>query len=146
MENHGFVLGPISINPVTQQDTIILPETLTALVDFTRRVGIDLGGASLTLDAGFDSKANKDAIKAHKMKPVIYPNRRNTKTPIAIARKFRWFARALYRLRYKVERTFGWQDIYRKLAVSYDRLPEIRKGGRLLAYSMIHFRVTFHTS
>lgn len=118
MENHGFVLGPISINPVTQQDTIILPETLTALVDFTRRVGIDLCGSSLTLDAGFDSKANKDAIKAHKMKPVIYPNRRNTKTPSAIARKFRWFARALYRLRSKGERTFGWQDIYRKLAVS----------------------------
>jgi transposase len=45
-----------------------------------------------------------------------------------------------------VERTFGWQDIYRKLAVSYDRLPEVRKGGRLLAYSMINFRVTFHTS
>ena len=146
MENHGFVLGPISIKPVNQPDTIILPETLTALVDFTRRVGIDLCGASFTLDAGFDSKDNKDAIKAHKMKPVIYPNRRNTKTPIAIARKFRWFARALYRLRYKVERTFGWQDIYRKLAVSYDRLPEIRKGGRLLAYSMINFRVTFHTS
>ena len=49
-------------------------------------------------------------------------------------------------LGYKVERTFGWQDIYRKLAVSYDRLPEIRKGGRLLAYSMINFRVTFNTS
>ena len=92
--NHGFVLGPISINPVTQQDTIILPATLTAFVEFTRRVGIDLCGSSLTLDAGFDSQANKDAIKAHKMKPVIYPNRRNTKTPIAIARKFRWFARA----------------------------------------------------
>jgi transposase len=115
-------------------------------VDFTRRIGIDLCGSSCTLDAGFDSKDNKDAIKAHKMKPVIYPNRRNTKTPIAIARQFRWFDRALYRLRYKVERTFGWQDIYRKLAVSYDRLPEIRKDGRLLAYSMINFRVTFNTS
>jgi transposase len=146
VENHGFVLGPISIKPVNQQDTIILPETLTTLVDFTRRIGIDLCGSSLTLDAGFDSKDNKDAIKAHKMKPVIYPNRRNTQTPIAIARKFRWFDRARYRLRYKVERTFGWQDIYRKLAVSYDRLPEIRKGGRLLAYSMINFRVTFNTS
>jgi transposase len=88
-----------------------LPETLTTLVDFTRRIGIDLGGSSLTLDAGFDSQDNRDAIKAHKIKPVIYPNRRNTKTPIAIARKFRWFDRALYRLRYKVERTFGWQDV-----------------------------------
>jgi transposase len=118
VDNHGFVLGPISLNPVPHPDTIILPETLTALVDFTRRVGIDLCGSSLTLDAGFDSQANKDAIKAHQMQPVISPNRRNTKTPSAIARKCRWFARALYRLRYKVERTFGWQDIYRKLAVS----------------------------
>src|SRR5206468_12067190 len=99
-----------------------------------------------TLDAGVDSQDNNDAIKAQKMKPVTYASPRNTKTPIAIARKFRWFDRALYRLRDKVERTFGWQDIYRKLAVSYDRLPEIRKGGRLLAYSMINFRVTFNTS
>ena len=123
-----------------------MPETLTTLVDFTRRIGIDLCGSSLTLDAAFDSQDNRDTIKAHKINPVIYPNRRNTKAPIAIARKFRWFDRALYRLRYKVERTFGWQDVYRKLAVSYDRLPEIRQGGRLLAYSMINFRVTFSTS
>jgi hypothetical protein len=77
-----------------------LPETLTTLVDFPRRMGIDLCGSSVTLDAGFDSQDKKDAIKTHKMKPVISPNRRNTKTPIAIAQKFRWFDRALYRLRY----------------------------------------------
>ena len=115
-------------------------------MDFTRRLGIALCGSSLTLDAGFDSQDNRDAIKAHKIHPVISPNRRNTKTPLAIARKLRWFDRALSRLRYKVERTFGWQDVYRKLAVSYDRLPEIRAGGRLLAYSMINFRVTFNPS
>jgi len=146
VDNHGFVVGPISVKPVNQQDTVILPETLTALVDFTDRIGIDLRGSALTLDSGFDSQDNKAIIKAHHMKPVIHPNRRNTKTPIVIARMFRWFDRELYRLRYTVERTFGWQDTYRKLAVSYDRLPEIRKGGRLLAYSMINFRVTFNTS
>lgn len=146
MDNHGFVVGPISVKPVNQQDTVILPETLTALVDFTHGIGIDLRGSALTLDAGFDSQDNKDIIKAHHMKPVIHPNRRNTKTPIVMARIFRWFDRDLYRLRYKVERTFGWQDTYRKLVVSYDRLPEIRKGCRLLAYSMINFRVTFNTS
>ena len=145
VENHGFVVGPISVKPVNQQDTVILPETLTALVDFTQHIGIDLCGSVLTLDAAFDSHDNKEIIKAHQMKPVIYPNRRNTKTPIAIARMFRWFDRSLYRLRYKVERTFGWEDTYRKLALSYDRLPEIRKGGRLLAYSMINFRTAFNT-
>jgi transposase len=146
VENRGFVIGPLSVRPVNQHDTVILPEALTALVDFTQRIGIDLSGVALTLDAAFDSQDNKDLIKAHHMKPVIYPNRRNTKTPIVIARMFRWFDRSLYRLRYKVERTFGWEDTYRKLALSYDRLPEIRKGGRLLAYSMINFRMTFNTS
>lgn len=42
------------------------------------------------------------------------------------------------------ERTFAWQDTYRKLVISYDRLKETRKGFRLLAYSMINFRVTFN--
>ena len=72
MENHGFVVGPISVKPVNQQDTVILPETLTALVDFTDQIGIDLAGSAITLDAGFDSQDNKDIIKAHHMKPVIY--------------------------------------------------------------------------
>lgn len=145
VDNHGFVVGPICVKPVNQQDTVILPETLTALVDFTDQIGIDLQGSAVTLDAGFDSQDNKEMIKAQHLKPVIYPNRRNSKTPIAIARMFRWFDRRLYRLRYKVERTFGWQDTFRKLVISYDRLPEIRKGCRLLAYSMINFRVTFNT-
>jgi len=121
----------------------MLPDTLTNLVALTSRLGIDLSGSALTLDSGFDSQADRNAIKNQQMTPVIYPNRRNTKQPIAIARKFRWFNRDIYRERYKVERTFGWQDTYRKLVVSYDRLPAIRKGCRLLAYSMINFRVTF---
>ena len=50
----------------------------------THRIGIDLKDSALTLDAGFDSRANKEIIKAHHMKPVIYPNRRNTKTPIVL--------------------------------------------------------------
>lgn len=122
---------------------MILPETLTNLMEFTERIGLDLPGSALTLDAGFDSKENKPLVKENGLIPMIYPNPRNTKEPIAIARKFRWLNREIYRQRFKGERTFGWQDTYRKLVISYDRLEEIRKGFRLLAYSMINFRVTF---
>ena len=58
----------------------------------------------------------------------------------------RWFNKKHYKERYKVERTFGWQDTYRRLAISYDRLEEIRLGFRHLAYAMINFRVTFNSS
>lgn len=112
----------------------------------SQRVGMALSGSTLTLDSAFDSKANHELIKAHGVIPVIYPNRRNAKTPIVIARKFRWFRKDLYKDRYKVERTFGWQDTYRKLALSYDKLKETRLGFRHLAYSMINFRITFNDS
>ena len=134
----------MSIKPVNKHDTVILPEALDQVMEFTHRIGLDLAGSALTLDSGFDSKDNKTIIKGYGLIPVIYPNRRNTKKPIAIARKFRWFNRDVYQERYKVERTFGWQDTYRKLVISYDRLEETRKGFRLLAYSMINFRVTFN--
>jgi transposase len=140
------VLGPITIKPVNQQDMVIFPESLTKLSAFADQIGISLKGAAFTLDSGFDSKTNKNLIKSQKMKPVICPNRRNTKKPIAIARLYRWFDKELYRERYKVERTFGWQDTYRRLAISYDRLVETRLGFRHLAYSMINFRVTFNIS
>jgi hypothetical protein len=123
---------------------VILPETIDNLMEFTARIGLDLKGAPLTLDSGFDSQQNTTLLKQHGLIPMIYPNPRNTKEPIAIARKFRWLNRELYRQRYKVERTFAWQDTYRKLVVSYERLEQTRKGFRLLAYSMINFRVTFN--
>ena len=138
------MLGPITVKPVNQQDMVILPEGLTKLVTFARQIGLELEKSSFTLDSGFDSRTNKDLIKEQKLVPVINPNCRNTKEPIAIARMYRWFNKKHYKERYKVERTFGWQDTYRRLAISYDRLEEIRLGFRHLAYAMINFRVTFN--
>jgi transposase len=128
---------------VNEHDCTIFPETFTQLREFTRQLGIDLRGARLALDSGFDSKENKALIAGQGLVPVICPNRRNTQEPIAIARLYRWFDRDSYRQRYKVERTFAWQDTYRKLVVSYAQLKETRLGFRYLAYAMINFRVTF---
>ncbi|MDE0483956.1 MAG: transposase [Candidatus Poribacteria bacterium] len=103
-----------------------------------------LNASALTLDSGFGSKAHHNIIKEQGLVPVIYPNRRNAKAPIVIARRLRWFRKDIYKDRYKVERTFGWQDTYRKLTLSYDKLKETRLGFGNLAYSMINFRVTFN--
>lgn len=140
------MLGPITVRPVNQHDTVILPESLAKLVSFTTQIGIDLPGSVLTLDSGFDSQMNRKLIKEQKLVPIIYPNRRNTKDPVVIARLFDCFDKELYKERYKVERTFGWQDTYRRLAISYDRLEETRLGFRNLAYAMINFRFTFNNS
>ena len=145
-DNHGFIIGPITIKPVNEHDITILPEAFSDIIAFSKRIGMDLSGSALTLDLGFDSKVNHQLIREQGLIPVIYLNRRNAKEPIVIARKFRWFDKEIYKDRYKVERTFAWQDTYRKLALSYDKLKETRLGFRHLAYSMINFRITFNDS
>ncbi len=145
-DNHGFIISPITIKPVNQHDTTILPEAFTDFIAFAHRIGMCLNASALTLDSGFDTKAHHKIIKEQGLIPVIYPNRRNAKEPIVTARKFRWFRKDIYRDRYKVERTFSWQDTYRKLVLSYDKLKETRLGFRYLAYSMINFRATFNDS
>jgi len=145
-DNHGFIIGPITIKPVNRQDTTLLPKAFSDVIAFSKRIGMDLSGAALTLDSGFDAKVNHKLIREHGLIPVIHPNRRNAKEPIVIARMFRWFDKEIYKERYKVERTFGWQDTYRKLALSYDKLTETRLGFRHLAYSMINLRITFNDS
>jgi transposase len=44
-------------------------------------------------------------------------------------------------VRYNVERFFGWLENYRKLAVRYERLPNVFLGLIRLACSMILWRV-----
>ena len=125
---------------------VILPESLSKLISFAASIGLNLEGSAITLDSGFDSQTNKELIRKQKIRPVISPNCRNAKKPIVIARMYRWFDKEIYKERYKVERTYGWQDTYRRLAISYDILEEIRLGFRNLAYAMINFRVTFNDS
>lgn len=140
------MIGPVTVKPVNEHDCSILPEAFKRFIDATKRLRIDVRGSVLTLDSGFDSKDNKDTIKGCGVIPLIYPNKRNTKTPIKIAQRFRWFNKKAYKERYKIERTFAWQDVYKRVAVSYDRLKETRMGFRNLAYAMINFRVIFDTS
>ncbi len=145
-DNKGFIIGPITLKPVHHHDTTIGPEVLTEFISFSNRIGMDLESAALTLGAGFDSKVNHEIIKEQGLTPVIYPNKRNTKEPIAIACKFHWFKKNMDKERFKVERTFGWQGTDRKLALSYDKFKETRLGFRYLAGSMINFGVTFNHS
>lgn len=140
MENHGFVIAPLVVAPVNKHDALLVPESLAWFRVFADRIGLPIDRARITFDAGFDGDMNKRLVRTANLIPVIHPNRRNTKEPIAIARLYRWFDRATYKKRYCVERCFAWQDVYRKIAVCYERLTATRKGFRYLAYALINLR------
>jgi len=141
IDNNGNILSPLLVAPVNTHDSILLPQALKQTCSFlTQELRLSLKDVPVTLDKGFFSHENMTAIRAQNMKPVIHPNRRNTKEPVKIARMYRWFNRAIYKQRFAIERTFAWQDTYRKTVIVYERLSATRLGCKHLAYAMINLR------
>ena len=84
---------------------VLLPQGLNALKQVAKQVGLDLRGAYLNLDGGFDSAHNRKCIFNAGLIPNIPENPRNRKHPKR-GRK-RLFNAAIHALRMRVERTFG---------------------------------------
>src|SRR5215470_979263 len=61
-DNNGYVLAPLSVAPVNETDMVLLPQGLHALKQVAKEVGLDLRGAYVNLDGGFDSRANRKCI------------------------------------------------------------------------------------
>src|SRR5207302_9955199 len=107
IDNHGSVLAPVPVAPVNETDMVLLPEGLKALKQVVKEVGLDLKGAYLNLDGGFDSAHNRKMIFNAGMIPNIKENPRNRKATKR-GRK-RLFNAAIHALRMRVERTFAWE-------------------------------------
>src|SRR5262245_59796187 len=119
-DNHGYVLAPLPVVPVNETDMVLLPKGRHALKQVAKEVGLDLRGASVHLEGGFDSKANRKGIFNAGMIPNITETSRNLKHPKR-GRK-RWFNAAIHALRMRVERTFAWEDKFKRLLLRFERL------------------------
>ena len=110
------------------------------LIETSDLLGFSLYESFLTLDSGFDSEDNKLIIEWHNLKPVIKPNRRGTKDQEKLTEMYENFNGDIYKERLKIERTFAWQDTYRKLVIRYEKLECTHNGFKHLAYTMINLR------
>src|SRR5215510_8871743 len=77
IDNHGSVLAPVPVAPVNETDMVLLPDSLKALKRVAKEVGLDLRGAYLNLDGGFDSARNRKYIFNAGLIPNIPENPRN---------------------------------------------------------------------
>ena len=137
-DNHGYVLAPLPVAPVNETDMVLLPQGLKALKQVAKQVGLDLRGAYLNLDGGFDSTHNRKCIFNAGLIPNIPENRRNRKRPKR-GRK-RLFNAAIHALRVHVERTFAWEDKFKRLLLRFERIQQRHYGMKLLAYVLINLR------
>ena len=138
IDNNGYVLAPLPVAPVNAADTVLLPEGLQALKRVARLTGLELTGSYLNLDGGFDSTSNRKAIFNAGMIPNIPENPRNRKRPKR-GRK-RLFNQAIHALRERVERTFAWEDKFKRLLLRFEYLQQRHYGMKLMAYTLINMR------
>jgi tmRNA-binding protein len=117
---------------------VLFPEGLHALKQVAKEVRLDLRGASLNLDGGFDSIANRKCIFNAGMIPNIPENPRNRKHPKR-GRK-RLFNAAIHALRTRVERTFAWEDKFKRLLLRFERLQQRHYGMKVMGYTLINLR------
>src|SRR5262245_23847176 len=93
-----------------------LPQGLTAWKQVAKEVSLDLEGASLNLDGGFDSTRNRQCIFNAGLLPNIPEKPRNRKRP------------------------FAWEDKCKRRRLRFERMPQRHYGMTLLGYTMINLR------
>lgn len=138
IDTNGSVLAPLPVAPVNEAETVLLPKGSKALKRVAKLTGLVLEGAYLNLDGGFDSQSNRKAIFNAGMIPNIKENPCNRKTPKR-GRK-RWFNHAIHALRARVERTFAWEDKFKRVLLRFEYHQRRHYGMKLLAYTLINVR------
>lgn len=139
------MIAPFVTASVNVHDSQLVPSALFGFIEFADLLELDVFEKPFVWDSGFDAKWIREELIYERFIPIIKPrlfNRKNqTKTNEILDEFEEW--KNVYKGRYVVERTFAWEDTYRRLNVRYDRQNEMFNGFRYLAYSMINFRWLF---
>ena len=137
-DNHGYIVAPVPVAPVNATDMVLFPEGLKALKQVAKVAGVDLRGAYLNLDGGFDSARHRKCIVNAGLIPNIPENPRNRKRPKRGRRRL--FNAVIHALRMRVERTFAWEDKFKRLLLRFERIQQRHYGMKLMAYTLINLR------
>ena len=138
VENNGYILAPFPVAPVNVNDCILLPDSLNELTRIMRSIGVSLKGSVLNLDGVFDSRSNRKRIFNRGMVPNIPENPRNRKRPKPGPKRL--FDAAIHELRLVVERTFAWEDKFKRLLLRFERIQSRHLGFKRIAYALINLR------
>jgi len=133
------VLAPFVSAPGNRHESPLLQKALPQVTRIAHKVGLNLKNTLVSLDAAYDSRANRKAIFNRGMVPNIPENPRGRSTPKRGRQPF--FNPALYQERFfTIERVFAWEDKFRRLLLRFERISELHYALKSLAYTMINLR------
>jgi len=126
-------------------DSQLVPAALSGFVEFADLIDLDVWEKPFVWDSGFDAQWIRDRLIDERFIPIIKPRvilRKNKTKTNEILDDFEP-VKYIYKGRFVNERTFAWEDTYRKLNTRYEKLNCTFNGFRYLAYAMINFRWLF---
>jgi hypothetical protein len=126
------------VAPVHATARGLLPKGLKALKPVAKQIGVDWRGADRNLDGGVDSRHHRKSIVNAGMIPNMKENPRHRKRT-KCGRK-RLFNAPSHALRARVERTFAWEDKFKRLLRRFERIQQRHYGMKLMVYTLINLR------
>ena len=115
------VIAPFVSAPGNRNESPLLQKALPQVTRIAQKVGLDLNKTIASLDAAYDSRANRKAIFNRGMVPNIPENPRGRSTPKRGRKPI--FDPALYQERFfTIERVFAWEDKFRRLLLRFERI------------------------
>jgi len=138
-DRHGNVIAPFVSAPGNRHESPLLLKALPQVTRIAKNVGLALNKTIVSLDAAYDSRANRKAIFNRGMIPNIPENPRGRRTPKRGRQPL--FEQTLYQERFfTIERVFAWEDKFRRLLLRFERISELHYAMKSLAYTMINLR------
>jgi transposase len=128
----------MTVAPVNEVDMTLLGACLKDFKKVVKEVGLDITGTILNLDAGFDTKDNRKIVWRCGMKPNIKENPRNRQYPKKGRKRF--FDSEIYKLRFTVERSFAWEDKFKRLLIRFEHIHHRFLCFKLIAFTLINLR------
>lgn len=139
VDRHCHVLSPMIVAPGNRHEGPLFKESFGFLKSLFKRLGKSLHNSKVSLDAAYDSKANRKMIFNAGMIPNIKENRRNRKKTKRGRKRF--YDEEIFEERFRtVERVFAWEDKFKRLLLRFERISLHHFGLKLLAYTMINLR------
>lgn len=138
-------MAPFVTAAVNVHDSQLVPAALSGFVEFADLTDLDVWEKPFVWDSGFDAQWIRDRLIDERFIPIIKPRvilRKNKTKTNEILNEF-LSVEYIYKGRFVNERTFAWEDTYRKLNTRYEKLNCTFNGFRYLAYAMINFRWLF---
>ena len=134
-EANGYPIACSEIVGATTADMGLVDPVMESLAYVESELGVSSKGI-VNLDSGFDSGANEQLLEEAGYKANIKKNKRNTgKTQAELDVNL---DQASYKKRFTIERTFAWEDKFRRLVVRYERLAEMFLAFKMLAFILIN--------